>query len=47
MCEREAGVTSDRVRLLYSGQMLMDTQKISDKNVVADSVLQVMIRPVD
>jgi hypothetical protein len=25
----------------------MDTQKLSDKNVVADSVLQVMIRPVD
>jgi len=41
------GVSLDRIRILFSGQLLTDAQTLAEKKVVADSIVQVMVRPED
>lgn len=42
VCTAE-NVTPDRVRLLFSGQLLTDGQRLTEKKIQQDSVMQVQI----
>jgi hypothetical protein len=42
---QQEGVSVDRLRVLFAGQLLTDNQRLGEKKVVTDSVVQIMVRP--